>query len=204
MAVELESKIAVGSHDAVREKLRAAGAVPEGRVHETNRLFDNAERALYRAGCGLRVRTAAASDALWRRAAGGEERSTFTFKGRQQTSEFKRREEIELAIENPEGMTALLAGLGYAPWLVFEKRRETWTLGACKIELDEVPRLGRFVEVEGPDEAAIRSTVAALGLAGEANISQSYPGLIAGLFGESAARPLELRFAEGNGQDLQD
>ena len=208
MAVELESKISVSSHDAVREKLRAAGAVPEGRVVETNRLFDNTERALFRAGCGLRVRTAARVDALWRRAAGGEVRSTFTFKGpqktpegpqktsegRQQTSEFKRREEIELAIENADGMTALLAGLGYTPWLEYQKRRESWTLGGCMVELDEIPQLGRFVECEGPDDAAIHAALAAIGLAGEPTIVQSYPALIAKHLGESAARPLVLRF----------
>lgn len=202
MPVELESKIAVDSHDAVREKLRAAGAVPEGRVVETNRLFDNAERALFRAGCGLRVRTAVQVDALWHpmqaKVSPADSRchtSTFTFKGPQQESGFKRREEIELAIENPEGMTALLAGLGYTPWLVYEKRRESWTLGACTIELDEIPRLGCFVECEGPDEAAIQAALATLGLGGEPNIVHSYPGLIAKHLGESAPRPLTLRFA---------
>jgi adenylate cyclase, class 2 len=205
MAVELESKIAVASHDGVREKLRAAGAVPEGRVVETNRLFDNAEQALFHAGCGLRVRTAVPVDAMWQPVSpadgGRHPKSTYTFKapqktsdGRQQASEFKRREEIELAIENPEGMTALLAGLGYTPWIVFEKRRESWTLGERKIELDEIPRLGRFVECEGQDDRAIQAALATLGLAGEAHIVESYPGLIAKHLGESAARPLVLRF----------
>ncbi|HKQ48369.1 MAG TPA: class IV adenylate cyclase [Phycisphaerae bacterium] len=195
MPVELESKLSVPSHDPVRERLRAAGAVPEGRVVETNRLFDNAEQALFHAGCGLRVRSAVPVDGAWRASAGGEAKSTFTFKGPQQKSGFKRREEIELPIENPEGLAALLAELGYTPWLVYEKRRESWTLGACKIELDEIPQLGRFVECEGPDDAAIREVLAALNLAAEPNIVHSYPALIAKHLGESAPRPLTLRFA---------
>ena len=140
MPLELESKIAVPSHEPLREKLRAAGASPHGRVLETNRLFDNADQALFHSGCGLRVRTAAPVDVATpldaampltpgehRRPAGAN--ATFTFKGpqvedppRRKKSPFKRREEIELAIESADGMSRLLAALGYTPWLIYEKR----------------------------------------------------------------------------------
>jgi predicted adenylyl cyclase CyaB len=187
MPLELESKIAVPSHDPLREKLRTSGASPQGRVLETNRLFDNADRALFHAGCGLRVRTAKPIDDK------SASRTTFTFKGPQEKSTFKRREEIELAIESAEGMTRLLAAIGYTPWLLYEKRRESWTLGPCHFELDEIPQLGRFVECEGPDDDAIHVALAALGLAGEPLIAYSYPALMARHFGESAPRPLTLR-----------
>ncbi len=189
MPLELESKIAVPSHNPLREKLRAAGAKPHGRVLETNRLFDNAEQALFRAACGLRVRSATRID--------GDEpppAATFTFKGRQQASTFKRREEIELAIESADGMTRLLEALGYTPWLLYEKRRETWSLGPCQIELDELPQLGRFIEVEGPDDAAIHAALATIGLANEPHIATSYPAMIAKHLGDSAPRPLMLTF----------
>ncbi len=197
MSLELESKIAVASHDPLREKLRAAGAAPHGRVLETNRLFDNADQAIFRARCGLRVRSATplAADAP-------APPAIFTFKGpqvedplRREKSAFKRREEIELEISDADGMSRLLEALGYTPWLIYEKRRESWTLGPCKIELDELPQLGLYVEVEGPGDAAIRAALAALGLADQSSITHSYPALIAQHLGESSPRPLTLRFA---------
>lgn len=196
MPLELESKLAVASHDPIREKLRAAKATRHGRVLETNRLVDNAEQAVFRAACGLRVRSAAPID--------GDQPApvaTFTFKGpqladprRRSAAAFKRREEIEIAVNSAENMIRLLEALGYVPWLIYEKRRESWSLGPCKIELDELPQLGRYVEVEGPDDAAIQATLASLDLAAEATITQSYPALIAAHLGESAPRPLMLTF----------
>ena len=63
--------------------------------------------------------------------------------------------------------------------------------GACRIELDELPRLGPFIEIEGPDEKMIRSTMAALDLAGAETINESYVSMVAGLGAEG---PVGLRF----------
>ncbi len=44
-----------------------------------------------------------------------------------------------------------------------EKRREIWMLGECEVAIDEWPFLEPFLEIEGPDEAAVRGAVESLG-----------------------------------------
>ena len=77
---------------------------------------------------------------------------------------------------------AIFERLGYRVTLSFEKRRETWELDGCTVELDELPagiNGGTFAEVEGPTEDAVRQVVEKLGLAGEAQLKQSYSEMIA-------------------------
>jgi adenylate cyclase, class 2 len=188
MPIELECKLQVTSHAALREKLRSAGGTPVGSVLETNTLFDLPDRSLLRAGCGLRVRSTVAL-------AGQAKGSTLTYKGPRTPSSFKRREEIEIGISDAAAMADLLRALGYAERIIFEKRRESWLLGGCRVELDELPRLGLFVEVEGPNETAIGSVLTALGLDASASIVASYVSMVAALPGNDATQPIELRFA---------
>lgn len=205
MAIELECKIAVPSHLGLADRLLAAGAMRVGLVLETNRLFDNDQKTLLAAGCGLRVRDVQVLD--------GDDSlktATLTFKGRVTAGPFKRREEIELPIGDAASMAQLLQALGYRPWIAFEKRRESWRLSSsispsagvrpprapsadeCKIELDELPMLGCFVEVEGPTDAAIRGALAVLKLDPADSILRGYPALIAERLGEH--QPIKLGF----------
>ncbi|MCB9853201.1 MAG: class IV adenylate cyclase [Phycisphaerales bacterium] len=172
MPVELEAKIPVESHDAVRNQLRTAGAEYVGKVLETNHLLDHTDCSLRDSGCGLRVRSIQILD-------GEGPGATMTFKGPKQAGAFKQREEHETQIENADAALAILRGLGHTRELVFEKRRETWRLGDCTIELDEVPVLGRFVEIEGPSAASIQHIIDALHLDGSRNISDSYVAMLA-------------------------
>ena len=171
MSVEIEAKLKVDNHDAARQKLRELGAVPAGRRLEINALFDTDDRSLRACDKGLRVR-------VRRNLEDGTEDAFLTFKGPQQPGHFKNREEIETGIEDAEALVALLSALGYKRIASFEKRRESWELSGCKIELDEVPRLGCFVEIEGPGEEAISDVQAKLGLARVASVRSSYMALL--------------------------
>ncbi len=172
MPTELEAKFKVDTHDGVRQRLRDAQAEPLGRVLETNRIFDDASRSLLASGRGLRVRHCAALD-------GRADRGTVTYKGPQAPGRLKSREEIEFATDDPAAAAGLLERIGYHPVIVFQKRRESWRLGTCLIELDEVVHLGLFVEIEGPDEAAIAAAQRDLGLAQATHIRESYVALLA-------------------------
>src|SRR5688500_13617029 len=132
MAVEIEAKMAVESVDAVRAKLRETGATPAGSHFEVNTFFDTAERGLLACGEGLRLR-------LNRDAATGSETHVVTFKGPRRAGPLKSREEIEFDISSGGAAAELFERLGYRRTLSFEKRRETWELDGCKVELDEVP-----------------------------------------------------------------
>jgi adenylate cyclase class 2 len=187
MPVELECKVRLDSHDPLRERLRAAGAIRVGRVLETNTIYDRDDGSLRRAGCGLRVRFVIALD-------GEAKRPTLTFKGPRQPGPFKRREEIEVAIADADAMAVILHALGFHERIIFEKRRESWRLGACHIELDELPRLGLFVEIEADDEATIRASLNDLGLDQAESIVTSYASMVAALGDGISPAPIEVRF----------
>jgi adenylate cyclase class 2 len=171
MPIETELKLRVQSHEPTRARLGGAGAQWTGRVLETNWIVDFADGQLQRRGCGLRIRNAVEHGT-------GNQEATFTFKGPRAPGAVKSREEIETAIGDADSMLEILAALGLTPILRYEKRRESWRLGACKIELDEPAEIGLFVEIEGPDEASIREVQKRLGLAEAEVESSSYVAML--------------------------
>ncbi len=172
MPVEVECKIRVEQHEPVRERVRAAGGRFLSRVFEVNRILDRDDGSLRTAGCGLRIRATTVLD-------GPARPATVTFKGPREPGPYKRRQELEVAINDTERMGDLLAALGYHEVLLYEKNRESWQLGDCRVELDELPLLGRFVEIEGPDETAIAAAAARLGFAETPLVPDSYVALVA-------------------------
>jgi adenylate cyclase class 2 len=151
MGKELEAKVRVESHEPVRARLTAVGAVRAGASGQVNRFLDTADRRLLAAGCGLRLRTA-------------DNGAAVTFKGPFEQGPFKLREELETEVGDASVLQGILERLGLQVTFEFHKRRESWTLDGCHVELDSVPGLGEFVEVEGPDEPAIRAVLGKLGL----------------------------------------
>ena len=171
MGLEIEAKLKVESHEGVRAKLVDARAVCIGSVLESNHLFDRPDGSLRTAGCGLRVRSCVAIS-------GEAPAPTLTYKGPRLASEFKCRQEIEIAVDDAGCAEAILESLGFVPILQFEKRRESWRLDDCLIELDEVPYLGTFVEIEGPDAPSVRRMRETLGLQNNTSIRESYIALL--------------------------
>jgi len=171
MPLETEGKFHVDSHDCVRGRLAEVGAVRVGAVLECNRIFDRPDASLASADCGLRVRTMTAPDGTLRA-------TTLTFKGPRQPGPFKRREEIETTVGAADSVCAILRSLGFVEAVSYEKRRETWRLGDCTVELDELPHLGCYVEIEGPDEAAVHRVRESLGLSGAGSIRETYVALV--------------------------
>jgi len=189
MSIEIEAKLKVASHDAVRAKLAALGAECVGRVLETNYIFDSADRKLLAADAGLRVRTYHTEDGRCRPA-------TLTFKGPRQDTALKSREQRQTSVSDAEAAIGILAALGFVEAVRFEKRRETWRYGSCKVELDELPYLGCYVEIEGPDEQAIRQVQEALEL-GELNHEpESYIALLVGHCRHHGLPTVPIRFEE--------
>jgi adenylate cyclase class 2 len=176
MPIELEIKLRVADHDAVRQALEARGARFVSSVAETNTILDDAAGRLRQRGEGLRVR-------VNQTVRGDEQPATLTFKGPRQPSAMKRREERETAIADPDATLAILKSLGFAPVIEYEKKRESWIVDDCRVELDYVERLGSFVEIEGPSEQAIEAVRAAIGLSDAKSVSKSYVRMVAELGG---------------------
>lgn len=171
MGIEIEAKMAVDDHDAVREALGANGARQISRVLETNHILDTSDHSLETGGKGLRVR-------VNRNLADATEETVLTVKGPLKPGPLKSREENELIVGNAEEAELFLQALGYRPVFTFQKRRETWEMGDCKVELDELPGLGRFVEIEGPDESTVLAAREQLGLGARPAIKTSYVSLL--------------------------
>ena len=63
--------------------------------------------------------------------------------------------------------------------MVYEKHRETWRLERCDVCLDELPRLGWYVEIEGSDATAVGEVRRQLGLHTRPMLRETYVELAA-------------------------
>jgi adenylate cyclase class 2 len=165
--IEVEIKLALGSLDEVRQRLRAAGAEPAGeRQFEDNRLYDDQAGSVRATGRMLRLRIV-----------GG--RQLLTFKeaptAAQSESAYKQREELETDVSDIEVLHAVLLRLGYSVRWRYQKWRESWRWGDLHVELDETP-IGNFLELEG-DPAAIDRAAERLGFTRSDYIAASYRDL---------------------------
>src|SRR5690606_28439442 len=86
----------------------------------------------------------------------------------------KSRVETELAVDSARAAAEMLTALGYLPALTFEKRRVTWELDGCLVELDTLPHLGDYVEIEGESDEQVLALRDRLGLADVPVLRASY------------------------------
>ena len=189
MPVEIEAKMTVYSFDSVRSRLREAGASGPVEHLEVNTFFDTEDRSLLAADEGLRLR-------LDRLVAAGTERHVITYKGPRQLGPLKSREEVEVEVSDADSAARLLERLGYLRTLSFEKRRQSWALDGCKVELDELPHLGKFVEVEGPDEQSVLRVRERLGLASRPIVKSGYIALLMSHLQERGKMTKHVRFED--------
>jgi adenylate cyclase class 2 len=157
MPHEIEAKVRIDDPDAFRRRMRERGHESRGTVFEVNRLFDDASLTLRRRGAALRVREE------FPPGGGPRWRTLLTYKGPREPGRVKVREEVDLEVADADAVVAVLAALGYAETFRYEKRRTTWHVDPCEVVLDELPHIGWFAEVEGPDEAAVVATLESLG-----------------------------------------
>ncbi|HZK82922.1 MAG TPA: class IV adenylate cyclase [Humisphaera sp.] len=187
MAVEIEAKMAVKDLGAVRARIKECGATRLGAFAEVNTFFDTDDRSLLAADKGLRLR-------LKRNTETGEEDHIITYKGPRQPGPLKSREEVELAVEGSAEAIKLLESLGFAKTLSFEKRRESWLLDNCEIELDELPYIGNYVEIEGPDEQTVLRVRKRLNLSDRELIKYGYIAILTGYLQERGMTQRDIKF----------
>lgn len=197
MAEEREVKIRVDQHDPFVSALSEAGALHMGAALQTDSFFDWPDGRLRGAGCGLRLRRI---EPLGGAALLEGPAADLTYKGPRTPNDngYKVRPEYESAVGDSDAVQEILESLGMRRVMVIQKRRISYRLGDCEVELDELPLAGRFIEIEGPDDEAIASVCRRIGLCGEA-ITESYLSLL-----ERAARerglPADRILFNGGGQ----
>ncbi len=171
MPVEIEAKFRLPDPETLRPLLTAAGARRLRAVLEHNTYFDTPDESLRKSDRGLRIRRIEADD--------GSRRTELTYKGPRRPGEVKVRQEEEIVIPSAEPAAAILAGLGYRPGVRFQKRRESFQLGGARVELDELPELGFFLEIEAADERTVQAVRRKLGLENVRTVTAPYVALVA-------------------------
>jgi adenylate cyclase class 2 len=169
MHEEIEAKLKVDSLEAVERRLGACGATFLGETVQTDAYFDTVACDFTRGDKALRLR---------REKTGQCERLILTYKGPKQPDDYKKRVEVELEVSDGAAAEALLVTLGYDKALAFDKRRRLWRLQDCEVALDELPLLGTFVEIEGPDSHTILQVQKMLDLSLVPHTMDSYASLI--------------------------
>ena len=163
MPIEIEKKYRLSKkqREEVLHRLPEIGAKTRGQEFETNTLYSGPNLEL--GSCVLRLRRIG-------------KRGILTFKQRfPSKSDIKHQREDETRLDDPDAMEAILEALGFEPVLVYEKRRETWTLGKTEIVIDELP-FGLFMEIEG-SEAEIRDVEKKLAIKRLRSELATYPQL---------------------------
>jgi adenylate cyclase class 2 len=169
MPVEIEAKLKVDSLQEIAGKLDGLGAEFGQEQLHLDSYFDDANTTFKKSDRCLRLR---------RLLVGKSERFFLTYKGAKEKNEFKKRQEVEIEVEDGDSAEKLLLLLGYNKALVFEKKRRIWQFGGCEVALDELPLLGSFVEIEGRDGEKIADVQRNLGLSNLPVILESYASLM--------------------------
>src|SRR5215510_1837234 len=142
--------------------------VETARHFEDNWLLDSTDHYLSERDAILRVRSAAGKGSI-------------TYKEQEEgaaaASQFKKRIELETAIDDPESAVAIFERLGYRKWFRYQKYRTVYraTLpdgSKLQVMFDETP-LGAFVELEGEEEI-IAHAVKLLGVTPAEYVLESY------------------------------
>ena len=189
MIIEIEAKMRVEDRAGLESMLRSLQAVRVGKVIQRNIYFDDVGAGLRGSDQGLRIRIERTED-------GSQTEVTLTHKGPRAAGSIKVRQETELSVDDPERATQLLDALGYRSVLMFEKRRDRWRLDECHVEIDTLPHLGCFLEIEGPSKETILAVRQKLGMAESPLVTKSYASLMAAFLDEQGDARHEVVFAD--------
>lgn len=165
MSHETEAKFKVDSFASLRRRLRSLQAEYLCTTIQDDSYYDTADRMLLGRDCGLRIRNIRC---LRRGARPIDTRPLLTVKGPGNGSNVaKVRREVQVRLDDVEAIEDILKEFGLAHTVTVRKRRISYALGKCMVELDELPVIGRFVEIEAPNEDHVNRVRRMLKLDGE-------------------------------------
>ena len=162
---EIEVKFKISSTEEMLDIILKAGAVLEQETRfEKNLRWDDAEETLTKTHQVLRLRDNGGTSVL-------------TYKSEKQNNiGIADREEIETVVTDFDNTRLILERLGYQIVFIYEKYRSIYRLNDTQLFLDHTP-IGDYIEIEGPDDLAIRRAAELLGLNWEDRISKGYRNL---------------------------
>ena len=169
MATEIEAKLKIDTFAEVTKKLKKLGAAFLREIVQRDSYLDDAKAGLTSTDRCLRLRE---------EFTGKDKKAVLAYKGAREKGKFKKRLEVQTEISDAQSVRKMLAAIGYAEVLVYEKKRQLWVYGGCEICLDELPFLGKFVEIEGNSEKRIAGVQKELGLSDLPHTKESYATLM--------------------------
>ncbi len=167
--MEIEIRFKINDAGDLRKKLRRLGSKCLERWKGRDIIFDRGNELIPK-GRVLRLRL-------------GMERygrGKLTYKEPNRDPVFKIREEFETIVENPEMAIEILKSLGYLPFIQFEKRTELWKYGGTEIYIEQLPKIGCFMEIEGT-EKNIKKVAKTLRFDIQKGVKRSYREYFAGI-----------------------
>ena len=188
--IEIEAKFYIKDFSFIENRLLSLGAVcTQPRVHEINLRFDFPNRSLSKDHRVLRLRQ--------------DNNALLTYKGPSAPGEnVSVRQEIEFEVSNFQAARHFLEALGYEVVIMYEKFRTVYQMDVVEVAMDEMP-FGTFIEIEGPDAAAIQVAAAVLRLNWALRCSESYLGLFNRLCQKRNLSLENLSFQEFEGITVQ-
>lgn len=146
---EYEAKFLAVDVDALRDRLRTAGAEQVfAKTMFTRLIFEND----------------AVQGEQWLRLRDEGGKTTLTLKQVTDATHINGTTEIEIEVNNLETTAELLKALGLRQVRYQQNYREEWQLDGVAYDFDTWPDLLTFLEIEGSSEEAVRGAVAWLGL----------------------------------------
>ena len=171
--IETEIKILNINEEKIRKRLKRIGAKHTFDEYQINRIYDvNCNNVL------ARIREIG-------------KRSIFTTKKRINSDVYKKNEELECSISDPEIFEKQLFTLGFKRLWYLEKKRSIYQYKNAKICVDKYPGIPLFIEIEG-DPLIINEVVSLLGYTMRDTCSMNYREVVDKYF--PGLR--ELRFCE--------
>lgn len=179
---EIEIKLPIDHPEEIKEKLLSKGFQEEAIVHESDTYYNSMYHDVKKLGEALRIRKI-------RDLSTGQTRAQINFKGKKMDHVSMSRQEYETDVENPECMEQIIIALGFSPEAGVQKTRCYMKRDEMTACLDQVDRLGDFLELEVMvSEASVRENylqmmnelLEELGLSMKDTLRTSYLGMLSG------------------------
>jgi adenylate cyclase class 2 len=187
MALEIELKLKVESFEPIAQKLKQLGAEFEGDFLQIDSYYDDNKDSLVKSDRCLRIR---------KHINHVGEAIELTYKGARENHRFKSRREIGIKVDKAQDLAELFEQLGYTPRLTLEKKRSLWDYKNCKVALDELPLVGKYVEIEGPSDTIIEQVQKELGLENIQHQPLSYAHLMEEAIKKAGLKTRNISFDE--------
>ena len=180
MAIEIEVKILNVVPLEIMERLERAGAQSMGEWFVETRVFDFPDRRLLSAGGYVRIRN---EGTQWH----------CTYKKKISQDQAKTMLEMDMQVSDPQTACEIFKALGLEIVLCFEKKRRHYEYEDWVFDLDELPGVPPYLEIEASSWEEIERALDFLGIDRSRGVSMGPKELLAH-YGMSIDEIQELRF----------